>query len=83
MDLVCKDVRLFDKLTDKFNIPADISKLMVSVFEKRRLELGDRSFCIKIVKFIENSCKETLRANNFPKELTDDQPRKKGFEINF
>ena len=83
MDLICKDVRLFDKLTDKFNIPADISKLMVSVFEKRRLELGDRSFSIEIVKFIENSCKETLRVNNFPKELTDDQPRRKGFEINF
>ena len=83
MDLVCKDVRLFDKLTDKFNIPADISKLMVSVFEKGRLELGDRSFSTEIVKFIENSCKETLRANNFPKELTDDQPRRKGFEIIF
>ena len=56
---------------------------MVSVFEKRRLELGDRFFSIEIVKFIENSCKETLRANNFPKELTDDQPRRKGFKINF
>ncbi|MBO6466032.1 MAG: NAD(P)-dependent oxidoreductase, partial [Pelagibacteraceae bacterium] len=28
MDLACKDVGLFDKLTDKFNIPAAISKLM-------------------------------------------------------
>ena len=28
MDLVCKDLRLFDKLVDKYNIPAKISKLM-------------------------------------------------------
>ena len=34
MDLVCKDVGLFDKLTKKYQIPAEISSLIVNIFKK-------------------------------------------------
>ena len=36
MDLVCKDLGLFDKLSDKYNIPADISKLINKIFNEGR-----------------------------------------------
>ena len=34
MDLACKDVGLFDKLTDRFSVPAEISKLINKIFQK-------------------------------------------------
>ena len=81
MDLVCKDVGLFDKLTDKYNIPADISKLIDKIFNEGRIKYGDRSLSTSIVKLLEEACNENLRAIGFPSQLKDKEPRKKGIEI--
>ena len=83
MDLACKDVGLFDKLTDKHNIPADISKLMNKIFNEGRVKYGDRSLSTSIVKKLEEACNENLRAPGFPSKLKDEEPRKKGIEIKF
>jgi 3-hydroxyisobutyrate dehydrogenase len=83
MDLVCKDVGLFDKLTDKYNIPADISKLMNKIFNEGRVKYGDRSLSTSIVKRLEEACNENLRAPGFPSQLTDEEPKKKAIEIKF
>ncbi len=81
MDLVCKDVNLFNKLTKKFQIPAEVSKLMNKIFKKGLKKYGKRSFSTGIVKLLEEKCKENLRASNFPKILIDDKKRKKGIEV--
>jgi 3-hydroxyisobutyrate dehydrogenase len=83
MDLVCKDVGLFDKLSDKYNIPADISKLMNKIFNEGREKYGDRSFSTSIVKRLEEACNENLRASGFPSQLKDEEPKKKAIEIKF
>ena len=83
MDLACKDVGLFDKLTDKYNIPADISKLMNKIFNEGRVKYGDRSLSTSIVKKLEETCNENLRASGFPSKLKDEKPRKKGIEVKF
>ena len=83
MDLVCKDLRLFDKLVDKYNIPAKISKLMNKIFTEGKIQFGDRSLSTSIVKRLEELCNENLRAPGFPSQLTDEEPKKKGVEINF
>jgi len=69
MDLVCKDVGLFDKLSDKYNIPADISKLINKIFNEGRAKYGDRSFSTSIVKRLEEACNENLRASWFSKSI--------------
>ncbi len=81
MDLVCKDVSLFGKLSKKFNIPADVSKLLIKKFNNGRIKYGDRAFSTSIVKMFEEYCKENLRAKNFPKKIIDTNPKKKGIEI--
>ena len=83
MDLVCKDVALFDKLAHKFNIPAEISKLMNKIFKEGLLEFGNKSFSTGIVKRLEKKCNDKLRAPNFPIKLIDNQKRKLGIEIKF
>ena len=83
MDLVCKDVGLFNKLADKYNIPAELSKLMNKIFTEGRLKYGDKSFSTSIVKKLEEACNENLRAPGFPSQLKDNQSNKKGIEIKF
>ena len=83
MDLACKDIGLFDKLSDKYNIPADISKLMNKIFNEGRDKYGDRSFSTSIVKRLEEACNENLRAPGFPSQLIDEEPKKKAIEIKF
>ena len=83
MDLACKDVGLFDKLTEKFNIPAELSKLMNKIFKEGQLKFGDKSFSTSIVKKLEEACNENLRAHGFPSQLKDNQSNKKGIEIKF
>jgi len=81
MDLVCKDIGLFDKLIKKFNIPADFSKLMKKIFSEGKEKYGDRSFSTSIVRRLEESCGTNLRSKGFPKVLKDNNMKKKGVEI--
>jgi len=81
MDLVCKDVGLFNKLTKKYSIPAEISSLMCSIFENGRKKLGDKALSTSIVKILEEKCKDVLRADGFPSTLKDNQNKKEGEEV--
>ena len=81
MDLVCKDVGLFDKLAKKYQIPAEVSTLMNSIFQRGRKKYGDRALSTSIVKLLEEVCKEDLRSEGFPPYLKDQELKKDGKEI--
>jgi len=81
MDLACKDVGLFNQLTKNLNIPAEISPLMVKIFNEGRKKYGDRALSTSIVKLLEEKCNTELREKGFPSQLHDKEPRKKGIEI--
>ena len=54
MDLACKDLGLFSNLSKKFNIPSQLSYLLLKLFEEGKEEFSDSSFSTSIVKKIEN-----------------------------
>ena len=81
MDLVCKDVGLFDQLASSMNIPTEISPLITEIFQKGRDKYGDRAWSSMIVKRLEDACEIDLRADGFPEELVDDTPRREGYEV--
>ena len=81
MDLVCKDVGLFDKLTKKYKIPAEISSLIYSIFKDGKKILGDRAFSTSIVKILETKCNDDLRADGFPSILKDRNNKKIAKEL--
>ena len=81
MDLVCKDVGLFDKLTKKYEIPAELSSLMVEIFQRGREKLGDRALSTSIVKLLEEKCNENLRASGFPSYLEDKNQKQEAEEV--
>ncbi len=81
MDLACKDIGLFNKLTKKYEIPAPLSNLILSIFEDGRRTLGDRALSTSIIKIIEKKCKEDLRAIGFPSSLKDLNDKKNAKEL--
>ena len=81
MDLVCKDVSLFDDLAKSMDIPTEISPLITEIFKKGRDKYGDRAWSSMIVKRLEDACQADLRADGFPSELIDDTPRRGGYEV--
>ena len=81
MDLVCKDVGLFDKLTKKFEIPAELSSVMLEIFQRGRKNLGDRALSTSIVKLLEEKCNENLRASGFPSYLEDKNQKQEAEEV--
>ncbi len=81
MDLVLKDMTLFNDLSTKKNIPLEISPLVLNIFKDGLTKYGSRAWSSMIVKRLEDACNINLRAEGFPAELTDFEPEEKGKEI--
>ena len=81
MDLVLKDIGLFDDLAKKLNAPLEISPRIVEIFKDGQKKYGSRAWSSMIVKRMEDINNIDFRADGFPKELIDDEPEEKGYEI--
>ena len=81
MDLVCKDVGLFQNLVEKLGIKTDLSLLITEIFNEGRDAFGDKSWSTKIVKRLEDACNDNLRAIGFPSELVDNEIKTTGIEL--
>jgi 3-hydroxyisobutyrate dehydrogenase len=81
MDLVLKDMYLFNDLSIKNNIPLELSPLVLEIFKDGQKRYGPRAWSSMIVKRLEDACNIDLRAEGFPAELTDSEPVEKGHQI--
>ena len=81
MDLVAKDVGLFDALSRKLEIPLELSPLLVEVFEDGRARYGDREFSPNIIRRLEEATGQDVRAPGFPAEIVDYEPEESGYEV--
>ena len=81
MDLVVKDVGLFDKLANANKVPVEISPLVLSIFKDGQERYGSREFSPNIVKRLEEACDIQILGTGFPAEMTDDEPIEPGYEV--
>jgi len=81
MDLVEKDMTLFNDLSKKLNIPLEISPLILDIFKDAHKKYGSRSWSSMVVKRLEDNCKINFREKGYPDELIDNEPEEKGYEI--
>jgi 3-hydroxyisobutyrate dehydrogenase len=81
MDLVLKDVGLFDKLAQDNDVPLEISPLVVSIFKDGYDRYGPREFSPNIIKRLEDACGIRILGTGFPAEMTDDEPEEPGYEV--
>lgn len=81
MDLVVKDVGLFDKLASINNVPVEISPLVLNIFKDGQDRYGPREFSPNIIKRLEEVCDIQILGTGFPAEMTDDEPEEPGYEV--
>jgi len=81
MDLVVKDMGLFDGLARRLGVPVEISSLVLAIFEDGLARYGPRAWSPRIVRRLEDSCGAELLAPGFPAEIVDDEPEAPGEEV--
>lgn len=81
MDLVLKDMTLFDTLARRLQIPVELSPLVLGIFEDAHSRYGERAWSSMVVKRLEDTCGIELRAPGFPETLVDDEEEAAGYEI--
>ena len=81
MDLVVKDMSLFNNLSKKGNVSLEISPIVLNIFKEGQKKYGSRAWSSMIVKRLEDAYNTNLRADGFPAELIDSEPETKGAEI--
>ena len=81
MDLVKKDMSLFDQLSKKFKTPLEISPFILDIFKDAEKKYGSRAWSSMVVKRLEDKFKINFRSPGFPNELVDTEKEEKGYEI--
>jgi len=83
MDLVVKDMALFDGLGERLGVPLELSPMVLDIFKDGRGRYGDRAWSSMIVKRLEDACGSDLRAHGFPEEIVDNEAEEPGYEVVF
>ncbi|MCR9212689.1 MAG: NAD(P)-dependent oxidoreductase [Proteobacteria bacterium] len=81
MDLVIKDVGLFQSIADRHKVPLEISPLVLDIFKDGQDRYGPREWSPNIVARLEEACETKLLADGFPAEMVDDEPEEAGYEV--
>ena len=81
MDLVKKDIGLFQAIADRAEVPLEISPLMISIFEDGIARYGLRAQSDDIIRRLEEATGLSILAPGFPAEMTDDEPEEQGYEV--
>ncbi len=81
MDLVSKDVGLFDMVTKRHGLPLELAPLMVDIFKDGQLRYGDRELSPNIIRRLEEACDVQVLAQGFPAQMQDDEEEVPGYEV--
>lgn len=81
MDLVIKDVGLFDQLAQDLHVPLELSPLVLSIFKDGQAKYGPREFSPNIIRRIEEPCGVKVLGQGFPADMVDDEPEAPGYEV--
>ncbi|MEL6267118.1 MAG: NAD(P)-dependent oxidoreductase, partial [Pseudomonadota bacterium] len=81
MDLVAKDIGLFQGLAENHGVPLDLSPLLCRLFDDAIDRYGPRERSPNIIKRLEDATGLDIRAAGFPPEMADDEPEEPGGEV--
>ena len=81
MDLVKKDIGLFQTIAERNGVPLEISPLMVAIFDDGISRYGARAQSDRIIERLEEVTGLSITAPGFPAEMVDDEPEEPGYEV--
>ena len=81
MDLVLKDVSLFDQIAERYGIPLELSPMLVKIFKDGMERYGQREWSSNIIRRLEDATSIHVRAPGFPDEITSEEEEVEGQEV--
>ena len=81
MDLVSKDVCLFNKIAHAAHVPVELSPLIVKIFKEGEEAYGPREFSPNIIRRYEEPLGIKVLGTGFPADMVDDEPEEPGYEV--
>jgi len=81
MDLVIKDVGLFDALARQLGVPLELSPLVLDIFKDGQRRYGPRELSPNIIRRLEQACGVEVLGTGFPAQMVDDEPEGPGYEV--
>jgi 3-hydroxyisobutyrate dehydrogenase len=81
MDLVQKDIGLFQEIAERHNVPLEISPLMIAIFNDAQARYGIRAQSDRVIERLEEATGLKVLAPGFPLDLVDDEPETPGYEV--
>lgn len=81
MDLVAKDIGLFQQVADRAGVPLEISPKLIEIFADGIKRFGSRELSPNIIRRLEEATGLDIRAPGFPTEMVDDEPEEPGAEV--
>ncbi len=81
MDLVAKDIGLFQEIADRAGVALELSPLLINIFNDGIAKFGPRELSPNIIKRLEDRAGLTVTAPGFPAEMVDDEPEERGAEV--
>jgi 3-hydroxyisobutyrate dehydrogenase len=81
MDLVLKDVGLFQETADRAGVSLELSPLLIDIFKDGIERYGPREWSSNIIRRLEDQTGNHVVADGFPAEMIDDEPEEPGYEV--
>ena len=81
MDLVQKDIGLFQSIADEVGAPLELSPLLISIFDDAAERYGDREWSPNVIRRLEDATGASVLAPGFPADMIDDEAEEPGAEI--
>jgi 3-hydroxyisobutyrate dehydrogenase len=81
MDLVQKDLGLFQGVAERAGVTLEVAPLLSQIFADGVARYGDRAWSPSIIRRLEDATGAEVRAPGFPAEMVDDEPESPGGEV--
>lgn len=81
MDLVYKDVGIFQNIANKFSVPLEISPKLLQIFQDGIKKYGNRELSPNIIRRLEDKTGINVNAPGFPSKIIDDEIESPGYEV--
>jgi len=81
MDLVVKDIGLFQEVADRAGVELELSPLLIEIFNDGVDRYGAREWSPNIIRRLEDAAGVEVLAQGFPAEMVDTEPEVPGYEI--
>ena len=81
MDLVLKDISLFQSIAERAGVPLEVSPLLIDIFKDGEQRYGSREWSSNIIRRLEDACETQILASGFPAQMADYEPEVSGEEV--